>query len=477
MANDQFLIERGIFVFWGAYYMWICLNCKNENKDKDEICLFCGTSKDLVQPDMLVSEEGRRGRKTQSIDLMDLGMEQMPYTENLRAKKTPIQPSSSDTDVLRTRQTADAADYDESMEATIVLANPEEAAEQDSNQMDPKPKKQKRQDFEDWKAQDAPNVEKSAASTGINEATDTNVSPSPTAVPEMDKPVSSSATGPVNPPSEMPRETSSSTETAEKDQKDREAEEEARKQKEKEKKKTIRIAVGAAVVSVIALILILLLPKKDTERPEETTSSPTPATSTVKTTTETPTTEPVTEKKTEPVTEKATEKATEIKKEGWVEVDGKTYFYKEKNVASKGWVEYSGVWYYFDSMGVMQTGWLTEKNQKYYLDERGVMAVGWLELNGKYYYFNEKGQMQTGWQEIDEAKYYFRPDGVNVTEEWVDGLWLEKNGRQIYEYKGEFHEDEKGKWFGDESGWFAKNQKLTIDGVEYEFDKKGYLVN
>lgn len=481
--------------------MWVCLNCKNENRDKDDICAFCGTSKDLIQPDMLVAEEGRRRQTEQSIDLLDLGMEQTPYkTQEQPAPKT----SEMDTDILRTHS-AEEPDYDESMEATVVLSNPEAFMEKDGREVIPGAvKKPKVRPEEPENANKSTNT--SAGSQAFTElyegesSSPTGESGSPAG--ESGSPTRESSSPAGESGSSAGESISSSanssmtggttvtsngngSRTAETSngpapngggsiappETDLHKEELARKKKEQAK--TIRIAMGAVAVSVIALILILVLPKNDDGRPEATTQAPpsTEATASAPTTalaTEAPTTEKVTE----PVTEKV----TEAPKEGWVEKDGKTYYYKELNVAATGWQEYSGVWYYFNSMGVMQTGWLTENNKKYYLDERGVMAVGWLELDGKYYYFNEKGQMLTGWQEIDDATYYFRADGSNVTEEWVEGRWLEKNGRQIYEPKAEFREDEKGKWFGDDTGWFAKNQKLIIDGVEYEFDKKGYLV-
>ena len=438
--------------------MWVCLNCKNENRDKDAICAFCGTSKDLIQPDMLVAEEGRRRQKEQSIDLLDLGMEQTPY-------KTPEQPepktSEMDTDILRTHS-AEEPVYDDSMEATVVLSNPEAFMEKDGREVIPGAVKKP-------KVHTSPLGEEAFAAVGSSPAGESGSS---SANPSMMGGAAVTSDGNGNRAAEPPNgPAASGGGSATPPETDLQKEELERKKKERAK--TIRLAMSAVAVSVIALILILVLPKNDDGRPEATTEAP-PSTeaATSAPATALATEVPTTEKVTEPVTEKV----TEAPKEGWVEKDGKTYYYKEPNVAATGWQEYSGVWYYFNSMGVMQTGWLTENNKKYYLDERGVMAVGWLELDGKYYYFNEKGQMLTGWQEIDDATYYFRADGSNVTEEWVDGRWLEKNGRQIYEPKAEFREDEKGKWFGDDTGWFAKNQKLIIDGVEYEFDKKGYLV-
>ena len=40
---------------------------------------------------------------------------------------------------------------------------------------------------------------------------------------------------------------------------------------------------------------------------------------------------------------------------------------------------------------------------------------------------------------------------------------------------GKWHKDSKGWWFGDDFGWYAKNQWQKIDGKWYFFDKEGYM--
>ena len=40
------------------------------------------------------------------------------------------------------------------------------------------------------------------------------------------------------------------------------------------------------------------------------------------------------------------------------------------------------------------------------------MMTGWLDLDGKRYYFNNDGVMQTGDVEIDGQTYHFNADGV-----------------------------------------------------------------
>ena len=59
---------------------------------------------------------------------------------------------------------------------------------------------------------------------------------------------------------------------------------------------------------------------------------------------------------------------------------------------------------------------------------------------------------------------------------WVKGYWLGKNGVWNYPYKGGWHKNKKGWWYGGTSGWYAKNGTSLIDGAEYTFDQRGYLV-
>ena len=59
--------------------------------------------------------------------------------------------------------------------------------------------------------------------------------------------------------------------------------------------------------------------------------------------------------------------------------------------------------------------------------------------------------------------------------EWVDGKWYDKNGKQSYKYKADWKKVGKNWTFVDESGWYAKNQWQKIDGKWYFFDKKGNM--
>ena len=59
--------------------------------------------------------------------------------------------------------------------------------------------------------------------------------------------------------------------------------------------------------------------------------------------------------------------------------------------------------------------------------------------------------------------------------EWVNGKWYNKDAKQNYLGIGKWHKNSKGWWFGDNLGWYAKNQWQKIDGKWYFFDKEGYM--
>ena len=64
---------------------------------------------------------------------------------------------------------------------------------------------------------------------------------------------------------------------------------------------------------------------------------------------------------------------------------------------------------------------------------------------------------------------------VKYSNEWVKGLWYNKDGSQTYKYKLSWKHNSKGWWVEDTSGWYPKNQKQKIDGKWYSFDAKGYM--
>ena len=125
-----------------------------------------------------------------------------------------------------------------------------------------------------------------------------------------------------------------------------------------------------------------------------------------------------------------------------------------------GWIKDGGLWYYYDESGnLVKNDWLKWKGKWYYLGPDGSMLLGWQEINGKKYYF-----------------YDSENDGHMASNEWIDGLWLNKSGSQTYPYKGSWKKNDKGRWYEDESGWYPREETQKIDKIVYVFDQKGYLV-
>ena len=80
------------------------------------------------------------------------------------------------------------------------------------------------------------------------------------------------------------------------------------------------------------------------------------------------------------------------------------------------------------------------------------------------------------WQKINGTWYYFRKDGYMAANEWYDGYWLSKNGAWTYKKKAVWKRYGT-KWMYRTSDWYAKGQRQKIDGIWYGFDLNGYLVS
>ena len=82
---------------------------------------------------------------------------------------------------------------------------------------------------------------------------------------------------------------------------------------------------------------------------------------------------------------------------------------------------------------------------------------------------NAKGN----WIETEEGWKYKSEEGRYKVEQYIDGWWLDENGIQKG-LQASWKQDSKGWWYGDDSGWYAKNTCLFIDGKSYNFDMDGY---
>ena len=59
-------------------------------------------------------------------------------------------------------------------------------------------------------------------------------------------------------------------------------------------------------------------------------------------------------------------------------------------------------------------GWIEEDGKLYYYAEENVMSTGWQTIDDKLYYFKESGVMATGKVEIDGVNRYFGSDGSEI---------------------------------------------------------------
>ena len=98
----------------------------------------------------------------------------------------------------------------------------------------------------------------------------------------------------------------------------------------------------------------------------------------------------------------------------WTQLGDKWYYFKDPSGALQtGWFRADGSWYCANDDGTMKTGWADSSDGLCYLDEvTGKMKKNeWVTVDGKSYYFNINGIMVTGSRYIDGTKYIFNSDG------------------------------------------------------------------
>ena len=135
--------------------------------------------------------------------------------------------------------------------------------------------------------------------------------------------------------------------------------------------------------------------------------------------------EPLKKQETE-LNEKKVEEKPTTQKQGWVQDNGKWFYYDQSNNKQSGWVQVNGAWYYLAQDGEMKTGWLNQGGSWYYLTESGSMKTGWQNVNGTWYYLNGSGAMQTGWLNQSGTWYYLNSSGSMQTG------WLRQSGTWYY---------------------------------------------
>ena len=168
--------------------------------------------------------------------------------------------------------------------------------------------------------------------------------------------------------------------------------------------------------------------------------------------------------KTESNEKKVEEKPT-TQKQGWVQENGKWFYYDQSNNKQSGWVQVNGAWYYLAQDGEMKTGWLNQGGSWYYLTDSGSMKTGWQKVNGTWYYLNGSGAMQTGWLNQSGTWYYLNNSGSMQTG------WIRQSGTWYYL-------TESGSM---KTGWYQVNTKwyysYSSGALAVSTTVDGYTVN
>lgn len=170
--------------------------------------------------------------------------------------------------------------------------------------------------------------------------------------------------------------------------------------------------------------------------------------------------------------------AAEDGKLGWEQTADGVSFYDETGKLTKGWKQISGKWYSFNTKGLLQTGWVQSGSKWCFIGTNGVMLKKkWKQWKGNWYYLEGSGYAATGWKQLSGKWYFFRKDGTMVTEEYVDGYWMGKDGCwDGRNAKATWKKDAKGWYYMEKTGWYPRKTWLWIDQVCYYFDGRGYMV-
>ena len=154
------------------------------------------------------------------------------------------------------------------------------------------------------------------------------------------------------------------------------------------------------------------------------------------------------------------------KQTGWVEDDGRTFYYLEDGSAAAGWMEIEGNQYYFSVNGRLESGFRAVDGVTYYFTEDGAKVSGWVNVDGRLYYLRQGGSLVTGWLSLDGQRYYMTETGA------ATGIYEIKDSAYIFDDQGRLSSGwitiPEGTAYGDSNGhpvagWY------TIDGIKYYF--------
>ena len=161
------------------------------------------------------------------------------------------------------------------------------------------------------------------------------------------------------------------------------------------------------------------------------------------------------------------------KKTGWVEQEGKKYYYREDGRMAKGFFSWGPITYFFDiETGEMRTGWVTIDYWSYYLGEDGVLLYKILVYDGKVTYYDAHNQRLNGLPESVGLPFDIPGSGEGST-----GAPGSGEGSSGAPGSGEGSSGAPGSSGGTTdipgSGQVTLTGWQTVDGKIYYFDQEG----
>lgn len=186
---------------------------------------------------------------------------------------------------------------------------------------------------------------------------------------------------------------------------------------------------------------------------------------------------------------------------GWHITNGNTYYVDAiTKKPATGLNTIGNKVYYFQPDGFIKAGWADYEGEKIYVQSDGIVATGECEIDGELYSFafDTYKMLKDSYVEQSNGKaFYFGPDGkavknkicsINGNERYFDeeGLLVRSDWITTLE-------DEDAFYYADKDGilvtgkvniqgqthYFLENHKaatgkMKVDGVEYNFDSRGY---
>lgn len=99
----------------------------------------------------------------------------------------------------------------------------------------------------------------------------------------------------------------------------------------------------------------------------------------------------------------------------------------------------------------------------------------WQQDGQKWWYqYSDGSYAQNGFKNIDNKQYYFDENGYMISDQFVQGKWLDHNGEASGEYQ--WKEDGSDWTYENNDGSTIKNAWAAIDGEWYYFDENGHMV-